>query len=136
MTHEEYMQLAIDVAKEGKTPFGAVAVNDAGEYFARYNTTSGDGPMAHAEINALKACGNSSPVTIYSTAEPCVMCMGALIWHKVKNVYFGVDISVIKDYIPQIDIRAKQVVNNSFAHCNLHAGLLVEECESLFKRYS
>ena len=136
MTQQQYMQLAIDTAKSGKTPFGAVVINEVGEYFARFNTTSTDGPMAHAEINALKACRNSSPITLYSTAEPCVMCMGSILWHKVKTVYFGVDISQIKKYMPQIDVPAEHLARNSFTHCELHSGLLSEECEALFEDYA
>lgn len=54
MDIEFWMKMAIDLAKESKTPFGAVIMDPEGQYVSGYNTTILDGAVAHAEINALQ----------------------------------------------------------------------------------
>lgn len=95
------MSAAIEVARkhcmkyEGG-PFGAVVVR-GGRIIAegRNTVTTDNDPTCHAEINALrKACKklktyDLSGCEIYSTTEPCPMCLGAIYWARPKALYFG-----------------------------------------------
>jgi pyrimidine deaminase RibD-like protein len=84
---ERFMRLAIEEARLGDFPFGAVIVRD-GEVIARgrnLGKTDGD-PTAHGEMVAIRRClaehGQAALVgsTLYTSGEPCVMCLGAIIW--------------------------------------------------------
>lgn len=77
-------------------PFGAIVVKD-GEVIGRgYNQVilSSD-PTAHAEIMAIRdACGNLGTYQlfdceIYSSCEPCPMCLGAIYWARIARLFFG-----------------------------------------------
>ena len=97
----KFMQEAIRLAKENVLkgtggPFGAVIVKD-GKIIARgVNTVTRDNdPTAHAEINAIrnatKALGNFQleGCEIYSSCEPCPMCLGAIYWARPAKLYFA-----------------------------------------------
>jgi guanine deaminase len=100
---EKYMQLAIDLAQEnvntGKGgPFGAVIVKN-GEIVATgaNSVTSLNDPTAHAEVTAIRnACKKLDSFQlddceIYSSCEPCPMCLGAIYWARPKALYFAAD---------------------------------------------
>ncbi len=96
-----FMQKAIDLAKKGIEtnsggPFGAVIVKDDKIIGKGFNqVTSTNDPTAHAEIVAIKeACKrlNSFQLddcVIYTSCEPCPMCLGAIYWARPKKVYFA-----------------------------------------------
>jgi guanine deaminase len=99
--NERFMRLAIDLATENVVsgaggPFGAVIVKN-GEVLATgvNNVTASHDPTAHAEITALR---NAAKVlgsfelqgcTIYSSCEPCPMCLGAIYWARCDALFFG-----------------------------------------------
>ena len=95
------MQKAIDLAKESMKsgqggPFGAIVVKD-GEIIGKGSNrvTSDNDPTAHAEISAIRdACRNLKSFQldgcdIYTSCEPCPMCLGAIYWARPKAVYFA-----------------------------------------------
>lgn len=96
-----FMQRAIDLAEKGLDsnaggPFGAVIVKDNKIISEGYNkVTSTNDPTAHAEIIAIKeACKklNSFQLddcTIYTSCEPCPMCLGAIYWARPKKVFYA-----------------------------------------------
>ena len=93
----EAIRLSIDKMKEGKGgPFGAVVVKD-GEIIARgyNNVTSSNDPTAHAEVDAIrKACQalgtyQLTGCDLYTSCEPCPMCLGAIYWARPDSVYYG-----------------------------------------------
>lgn len=97
----EFMRLAIEIAtdgvkKKGTGPFGAVIVK-GGELvgIGTNNVTRGLDPTAHAEICAIRdAClrlrtFSLSGLEIYTSCEPCPMCMGAIYWARLDKVYYG-----------------------------------------------
>lgn len=97
----KFVQKAIEVAREHSFkleggPFGAVVVKD-GEIIAQgWNTVIIDNdPTCHAEVNAIrKACKklgtfDLSGCEIYSSTEPCPMCLGTVYWAKLSVLYFG-----------------------------------------------
>ena len=81
--------------KEGG-PFGAVVVkNEKIVGYGNNKVLITNDPTMHAEVVAIRdACKNLNTYdlkdcTIYSTSEPCPMCMGAIIWSNIKEVYYG-----------------------------------------------
>lgn len=83
----------------GNRPFGAVVVADDGRVLAEaYCNTSETGDCTgHAETNAVRQLGNRidretlARATLYSSAEPCVMCAGAIFWSAIGRVVYGID---------------------------------------------
>lgn len=99
--HKHFMQAAISVAQKGMDgnsggPFGAVIVKD-NEIIAEgcNSVTSSNDPTAHAEVVAIhKACKylNAFQLVgciIYTSCEPCPMCLGAIYLARLEKVYFG-----------------------------------------------
>ena len=96
----EYMRLAALMAEEsvanGGGPFGAVIVRD-GEIVGRgaNSVTRDNDPTAHAEVNAIRnACRNLDTFSlkrcvIYSSCEPCPMCLSAIYWAGIDRIYYG-----------------------------------------------
>ncbi|MGG1696805.1 nucleoside deaminase [Bacillus zhangzhouensis] len=101
MNHEAFLQRAIDLAVEAVNngtggPFGAVIVKD-GQIIAEgsNNVTTNNDPTAHAEVTAIrKACQalhtyQLEDCILYTSCEPCPMCLGAIYWARPKSVYFA-----------------------------------------------
>lgn len=90
------IQLSIDNMDRGGGPFGAVIVKD-GEIIAESanSVTLDNDPTAHAEINAIRTASKKiddfdlSGCVIYSSCEPCPMCLGAIYWARLDKLYFG-----------------------------------------------
>lgn len=100
MTREELMREAIRLSEEnvvnGGGPFGAVIARD-GEIVATgvNRVTANHDPTAHAEVSAIRAaCERLNTFDlrgceIYSSCEPCPMCLGAIYWAHLDRLYFG-----------------------------------------------
>ena len=143
----KYMQIAKENAEEGITkkeggPFGAVIVDKNGNIISNGNNKvliSND-PTAHAEIVAIReACkklntNDLSEYILYTSCEPCPMCLSAIIWSNIKEVYYactrqdagsiGFRDDLIYEYLEWKNrdlIKLKQIDR--------------EECVDLFKRY-
>ena len=91
------IQLSIESVQSGRGgPFGAVVVKDGiiiGE--AANQVTSTNDPTAHAEVVAIRAACQKlgafdlGGCVIYSSCEPCPMCLGAIYWARLSRVYFA-----------------------------------------------
>ena len=101
----DIMELGIEEARKTMNegfggPFGAVIVDSNNNIIAVASNTvlKDNDPTAHAEINAIrKACKklNTHDLTgykIYATGYPCPMCLSAIIWSNIKEVYYGTDL--------------------------------------------
>ena len=92
----EAIRLADESVKNGGGPFGAVIVKD-GEIIAgsSNSVTIDNDPTAHAEVNTIRqACRklntfDLSDCIIYTSCEPCPMCLGAIYWAHLKCIYYG-----------------------------------------------
>lgn len=94
------MQTAIDISVEnvrnGGGPFGAVVVRN-GEIVATgaNRVTANNDPTAHAEVSAIReACRKLgtfrlSDCVIYTSCEPCPMCLSAIYWSGINTIYYG-----------------------------------------------
>ena len=98
---EKFMQMAIDLSEYNVTqrlggPFGAVVVKD-GMVIARSanKVVSAKDPTAHAEISVIRlACQelgtyNLQGCEIYTSCEPCPMCLGAIYWARINKIYYA-----------------------------------------------
>lgn len=101
MDNETFMREAIALSRKsvhkcGGGPFGAIIVKD-GEVIGRgtNKVTVNNDPTAHAEITAIReACQtldgfNLTGCTIYSSCEPCPMCLAAIYWARLDKVYYA-----------------------------------------------
>ena len=101
--NKKYMQTAIEKAKKGlenigEGPFGACVVKN-GEVLATANNrvVKNNDPTAHAEILSIREASKKlktfklSGCEIYSTCEPCPMCLAAIYWSRIDTLYFGAD---------------------------------------------
>jgi len=99
--HEEFMKMAIALSVENVTenvggPFGAVIVKD-GKFVAgsANKVTSTNDPTAHAEVSTIRLACNElntfdlSGCVIYTSCEPCPMCLGAIYWAKIDTIYYA-----------------------------------------------
>jgi tRNA(Arg) A34 adenosine deaminase TadA len=138
----KFMQIAIDQAKEGDYPFGAVIVR-GGRVLAlgRNSSKRNADPTAHAEMMAIRAFLNGhepddlKETTLYSSGEPCVMCMGAIIWCGIKRLVFAASIAQLSTRIGQIDITAKQIANAAaFSNIEIAGGLMSAAAIDLFPK--
>src|SRR3954449_12536374 len=103
MTGPDFMRLAIDKTREGidagQSPFGAVIVHGGEGVAVTHNTVwLTTDPTAHAEVNCIRAAAKAlntidlKGATLYSTTEPCPMCLSAIHWAKIERVIFGATI--------------------------------------------
>lgn len=100
MVHEDFMRQAIALAVEnvrnGGGPFGAVIVKDRKVVATGANRVTLDNdPTAHAEVCAIRAACrklgtfNLEGCVIYTSCEPCPMCLGAIYWAHLDKIYYG-----------------------------------------------
>jgi tRNA(Arg) A34 adenosine deaminase TadA len=139
MNIEYWMKMAIDLANESKTPYGALVVDPEGQHVSGFNTTIHDGAIAHAEINALQKIkqldyNTAEELTLITTVEPCPMCMSAIIWAGIGEVIYGCNIPTASKYGKQINIRAEQIAQEAWYGPIIQGGILAEDCEALFKK--
>lgn len=100
MKKEDFMRqairLAVENVKNGGGPFGAVIVKE-GEIVATgvNRVTANHDPTAHAEVSAIRAaCAklgtfDLTGCNIYTSCEPCPMCLGAIYWAHLDHIYYG-----------------------------------------------
>lgn len=103
LTNEEAMEIAIEESKVNSInnykdggPFGAVIVKNGKIISRGHNTViKSKDPTAHAEVNAIRKASEAlgthdlSGCTLYTSAEPCPMCLSAIIWANIKEVYYA-----------------------------------------------
>ena len=100
MEHKDFMRRAIALAVEnvakGGGPFGAVIVKEGVVVATGVNrVTANNDPTAHAEVNAIReACTklgtfDLSGCVLYTSCEPCPMCLGAIYWAHLDKIYYG-----------------------------------------------
>lgn len=136
MTPQELMRRAIDLAvenvKQGGGPFGAVITRN-GEIVAEgvNRVTANHDPTAHAEVQAIRAaCAkldtfDLTGCDIYSSCEPCPMCLGAIYWAHLDHLYFagtktdaaeaGFDDAFIYDELP-LPIHERKLPTETMMH--------------------
>ncbi len=139
MTNEDFMRFALAEAKKcgesGDVPVGAVIVLDGKIIAKAYNQKEKNNATCdHAEILCIKKANEvlqSSRLDntiIYTTKEPCLMCMGAILSARIGKIVYGAS-----------DLRfgTKSLAkDNNFNHkCDIEGGVLEEECSSVLSEF-
>jgi tRNA(Arg) A34 adenosine deaminase TadA len=99
-----------------------------------------ENPVLHGEIDAINRCAAAYPafdwsqLALYTTAEPCAMCLSAIAWAGIPAVYYGTSIPHLKNTgWDQIDIRAGEIARlTPFRSMRVVGGILEQECDALF----
>lgn len=144
LDHEHYMSQAIAAAQHApRRPFGTVIV-DAGEdrvVEVGWNRSQRN-PTWHGEIDAINRLWAKSPpaapgrLVLYTTAEPCVMCQGAIIWAGIDAVVFGTSVATLTGLgWDQFQFSAAEVIAGSHRpRIGLVGGVLETQCDELFRQ--
>jgi len=92
----EAIRLSLENQEKGGGPFGAVIVKDGRIIAGSSNSVTIDNdPTAHAEVNVIRKASkllntfNLSGCEIYTSCEPCPMCLGAIYWAHLDTIYYG-----------------------------------------------
>jgi tRNA(adenine34) deaminase len=136
-----FMRMATEEARLADFPFGAVIVRD-GTVIARgrnLGRTNRD-PTAHGEMDAIRKClAEHGPAalrgsTLYTSGEPCAMCMGAILWCHVGRLVFAASVTQLASKIDQIMLSSAEVAAKApFAPISITGGVLADEAMALFK---
>jgi tRNA(adenine34) deaminase len=143
MSHDIFMAAALEQARRGleagEVPIGAVLVV-GGEIIARaFNAPIGRvDPTAHAEVLVLREAASSlgnyrlTEASVYVTLEPCLMCVGALVQARVREVVYGA--AEPKTGALQSTMCALEIpeLNHRFA---VTGGVLEEPCRALVQEF-
>lgn len=144
MTDEDFMRQAIRITREGiaagQSPFGAVIVRGGVVVAATHNTVWRDtDPTAHAEVNCIRKAARALNTiflhgcTLYSTTEPCPMCLAAIHWAKIDKVIFGAGIADAAEAgFGELFVAARALVEMGKSPLVVESGLLARECAALF----
>ena len=139
--------LAHNAVKKGGEPYGAVIVDpEKNKIIARGKNRASSNPIWHGEMDALnnlektlKKKGLSvykiaPKLELYTSAEPCPMCMSAFAWAGIGRVYYGSSIPfLVSQGRNQILIRAKDVIKSTpFQYIELVEGILKETTNKLY----
>jgi tRNA(adenine34) deaminase len=135
---ERFMRMALDEARRGDFPFGAVIIRD-GRVLARGRTN--DDPTAHGEMVAIRRClvrhGSRGlrGSTLYTTGEPCAMCMGAILWSRVRRLVYAASVDRLATRIDQIMVSSADLAAKaSLVSISITGGVLADEAMALFAK--
>jgi tRNA(Arg) A34 adenosine deaminase TadA len=126
---------------EQPRPFGASIVHTrTGKTLLQaLNNVMGEfDPSSHAEVRAIRRATKKlknvslAGYTLYSTCEPCPMCMSAALWARVDRVVYGATIEDANRHFDQIQIPAREVAARSDMSCVVDGPFLRDECYALF----
>ena len=136
------MRIAIEEARQADFPFGAVIVRD-GTILARgrnLGRTDRD-PTAHGEMVAIRRClADHGPAalrgaTLYTSGEPCVMCMGAILWCHFGRLVYAASIAQLATKLDQIMVTSAEIALKArFAPITITGGVLADEAMALFAK--
>ena len=140
---EEFMGRAMELAQQaaavGEVPVGALVVKEGRVIGEGYNQpiTSCD-PTGHAEIIAIQKAGEKInnyrlvDCDLFVTLEPCLMCLGAILHARIRNVYFAASDNKTGACGGLIDLTINNSLNH---HCNFHKGILSKESTDLIQNF-
>jgi len=143
MTNEIYMRAALEQAKlgaaAGEVPIGAVLVVNGQVVAQAFNQPIGSiDPTAHAEVlvlrEAARALGNYrlTDATVYVTIEPCLMCVGALVHARVREVIYGATEPKTGALVSTVRALEQPGLNHRFA---ITGGVLEPECRAIIQKF-
>lgn len=143
----KFMKVAIKEAEEGIKnghggPFGAVIVKDGKIIGKGHNhVVANNDPTCHGEVDAIRnACSNINSFDlkgseIYTTGEPCPMCLGAILWSNIEHIYYGCSIQENDMIGFRDEIFYKNLSISTKKMQNKISQIDHEECLKLFNKY-
>jgi tRNA(Arg) A34 adenosine deaminase TadA len=132
---------ARSMGSENPRPFGAAILhNESGQLLLQtLNAVKQQcDPSAHAEVRAIRLAAKRlkqlslAGYTLYTTCEPCPMCMSTTLWAGLDRVVYGATIEDANRHCNQIQIPATEVVARSDMDCIVDGPVLRDECYALF----
>ena len=122
MNDEQFIDIAIEISKKSKYPYGAIVVKD-GEIIGRSddNTLMETSMYSHAELEAIESASKSKNLygdlkgsTMYVSCEPCMMCMGAILYEEFSKIVYAATLQDSNDnYCPEVIINIDQLAKYS-----------------------
>jgi tRNA(adenine34) deaminase len=141
--HETFMRSALEQAQlalgAGEVPIGAVVVLDGRVIASGYNQPiSAVDPTAHAEVVAIRAAARAvanyrlAEATLYVTVEPCLMCVGALVHARVREVVYGTAEPRSGALVSAVRAHETPGLNHRFT---VTGGVLEEACREVIQAF-
>jgi tRNA(adenine34) deaminase len=141
--HSFWMRSALSEAQRafdrGEVPVGAVVVREGGIIGKGYNLVETlQDPTAHAELIAITAAANSlaswrlHDSTIYTTLEPCPMCVGAILLSRIRAIVFGAADPRYGACGSVLQIAQHEKLD---VRVNVISGIMQSECQGLLKEF-
>ena len=129
----------IGIKRNHGGPFGAVIVKDGKVIASDHNQVlRRHDPTCHGEIMAIRAASKKlkthdlTGCEIYTTAEPCPMCLGAIMWANIEKIYYGCNV----DDTEKIGFRDKKFYSlDDEAKAEMFSEVDRKDCLKLFKEY-
>ncbi len=139
---ERFMRMALDEARQGDYAFGCVITRDGVVIAHGHNLgKTNDDPTAHGEMVAIRRCladhGSASlrGATLYTSGEPCVMCMGAIVWCGIGRLVFAASVPQIGGLTNQIMITSAEVAARSkWDQIKITGGVFADEAMKLLRK--
>ena len=141
--NEKYMRLALKEAKKAElideVPIGCVIVKEDKIISRGYNKRENNHDVTgHAEIEAIRKASRKLgdwqliDCDLYVTIEPCIMCTGAIIQSRFRNVYYGSEDPKGGGLVSSLKIQEVAGLNHM---PNIIGGILKDECSNIVKQY-
>ena len=122
MSDEEFIDIAIDISKKAKYPYGAIIVKD-GKIIGRSDdkTLIENSMYSHPELEAIESASKSKNLygdlvgaTLYASCEPCMMCMGAILYEGISKIVYAATLQDSNDYYcPEMITNIDELVKYS-----------------------
>ena len=122
MTDEQYIDIAIEISKNANYPYGEIVVKD-NEIIGRSDdkTLMETSMYSHAELEAIESVsknknlyGDLKGATMYVSCEPCMMCMGAILYEEISKVVYAATLKDSNDnYCPEVIINIDELAKYS-----------------------
>ncbi len=153
MTDREYMQIAIDISKNAMFPYGAIIVKDD-KIVGRSDgiiKCSGDKMYNHSEYRAIQNAsengfagdrigelyGGLEGATIYTSCQPCMICMGVILYKKIKRIVYGARLEDSSKYVvKEIEASVGQLANLANEKVEVVEDLLRADAVEVLKSWS
>lgn len=146
-TEAEWMRTAIAAARAGiaagQSPFGATIVRGGELVASAHNQVwAARDPTAHAEVEAIRAAAHqlgSIALTgsiIFTTCEPCPMCLAAIHWARIERIVFGAAIAdAAAAGFNELHVPARDLLERGGSAVKIAGGCLADECRALFREW-
>ena len=134
--------MALDEARQGDYAFGCVITRDGAVVAQGHNLgKTTDDPTAHGEMVAIRRCladhGSASlrGATLYTSGEPCAMCMGAIVWCGIGRLVFAASVQQIGSLTNQIMITSAEVAARAkWNPIKITGGVFADEAMKLLRK--